>query len=284
MGPEGQICLMEADGSNLRVVATGPGIVSDPTWGSDGRLAYLSVPDTAGHGHPGALIGIYEEHVGIRLVPVSASLRGIRSLAFHGNRVAFVAQPPGSEAVSDNDLYIMDVAEENVANLTDGLIPYIAMPSWSPDGEHIAFTAGIGEDWLLHVWETDGLHALPDFVSHLGADFVLNAAWSSDGQRFAFQVIRENNSEIYVMSATGTDPVNITNHPAYDKHPAWSPDSSELVFVSDRDGFESIYRIRADGADLRQLTDAGGTDLQPHWAEPGICFVSDRNVEKGLSP
>ena len=276
---DGAIIRMAADGTGMTMTAAGPGTVSDPTWGSDGRLAYLSVPDTAGHRHPGALIGIIEEHAGIQMIPISEALRGIRSLAFHGNRLAFVAQAPGSEAVSDNDLYVIDVVDGITANLTDGLIPYIAMPSWSPSGEHIAFTAGIGDDWLLHVWETDGLAGMPDYTSHLGAEFVLNAAWSPDGTQFALQLIRDDNSEIFVMSTTGTDAVNITNHPAYDQDPAWSPDGQELVFVSDRGGLESIYRMRADGTDVRQLTDDQGIDLQPHWSAKGICFVSDRNIE-----
>lgn len=41
----------------------------------------------------------------------------------------------------------------------------------------------------------------------------------------AFQSLRDDDdrSEIYVMRADGSNPVNLTNDPANDIRPAWSP-------------------------------------------------------------
>ena len=210
---------------------------------------------------------------------ISPELRGIRSLAFHDDRVVFVAQPPGSLASSENDLFVMDVEHAITVNLTNGAIPYIGMPSWSSSGEHIAFTAGISHEGRLHVWGTEGLAAMPHrtFDFNTDVNFVLNVAWSPDGSRFAVQQIKDHNSDIFVMNADGTDVRNITGHPASDSDPCWSPDGHELTFVSDRGGSPSIYRSLADGSGVRQLTDDEGIDLQPHWSERGICFVSDRS-------
>ncbi len=285
---DGAIALMDADGSNVRLIADGPGNITGLTWGTDDRMVFLSVPDTAGHNHPGAQLGIYDDQQStIQFVQISSELRGIRSLAFSGNRVAFVAQPPGSKAVSQNDLYVIDIARQVTVNLTNGTTPYIGMPSWSPSGDRIAFTAGIGHEWSLHVWKTDGLAASPHDTFDFDADvnFVLNAAWSPDGSQFALQQIRDGNSKILVMKADGTDVRNITNHPAADQDPSWSPDGRELTFVSDReDGSPSVYRALADGSGVRRLTDAEGADLFPHWSPRGICFLSDRIIEKRTAP
>ena len=46
------------------------------------------------------------------------------------------------------------------------------------------------------------------------------------------------------MNADGTNPINLTNHPAADTQPDWSPDGLRIVFSSNRDGdWEEILRI-----------------------------------------
>jgi Tol biopolymer transport system component len=56
-----------------------------------------------------------------------------------GSRLAFVAPAPGQDR---SDLYVYDPATQAVRKLTDAPI-YAASPEWSPDGERIAFL-GIG--------------------------------------------------------------------------------------------------------------------------------------------
>ncbi len=53
--------------------------------------------------------------------------------------------------------------------------------------------------------------------------------WSPDGLRIAFSSNRDgnwkkkpnDNWEVYVMNADGTNPINLTNHPAWDSQPSW---------------------------------------------------------------
>ncbi len=45
------------------------------------------------------------------------------------------------------------------------------------------------------------------------------------------------------MSADGSNPRNVTNHPERDTDPAWHPDGRRLAFVSDRNGQCEIYMI-----------------------------------------
>jgi D-alanyl-D-alanine carboxypeptidase len=61
-------------------------------------------------------------------------------------------------------------------------------------------------------------------------------AWSPDGSRIAFGSDRDGNAEIYVMSADGSNQVNVTNAPSGDFGASWSPDGSQIAFFSDRSG------------------------------------------------
>lgn len=63
----------------------------------------------------------------------------------------------------------------------------------------------------------------------------------SGGGIIAFTSDRDNNSEIYIMNADGSDPQRLTDHPFSDTSPMWSPDGTQIVFVSARDGNRNIY-------------------------------------------
>ena len=47
------------------------------------------------------------------------------------------------------------------------------------------------------------------------------------------------------MGPDGSDPVDLTNHPAGDIMPAWSPEGSHIAFASDRDGHREIHVMGA---------------------------------------
>ncbi len=63
----------------------------------------------------------------------------------------------------------------------------------------------------------------------------------------AFDADRDGNREIYVMEPDGSDPTNLSNHPADDWGPVWSPEGSRIAFVSNREnerGASSLYHER----------------------------------------
>ena len=69
-------------------------------------------------------------------------------------------------------------------------------PSWSPDGQRIAFDSNRDGDWELYVMNADGSE-VRKLTQNDGSDYY--PAWSPDGQRIAFQSDRDGDFEIYVL-------------------------------------------------------------------------------------
>ncbi|MGD9518817.1 MAG: alpha/beta fold hydrolase [Armatimonadota bacterium] len=95
----------------------------------------------------------------------------------------------------------------------------------------------------------------------------------------AFVSDRDGSEDIWVMNADGSNPRNLTRHPATDWDPAWSPDGSRIAFTTDRDGNWEVYMMNADGSNQTNLTNDPANDLDPHWSPDGakIAFNSNRS-------
>ncbi len=99
------------------------------------------------------------------------------------------------------------------------------------------------------------------------------------------------NPDIFLVSLDGSEPVNLTNHPANDAFPAWSPDGSLVAFVSDRSGADALYFMNADGGDLTELYGPSEDDdlhlRNPVWSPDGDLIALtqlDRGDVPGGSP
>jgi len=113
-------------------------------------------------------------------------------------------------------------------------------PSWSPDGQSIAFLSNRAEGWDLYTMPSHGDEATR-LTSGATAD---DPAWSPDGCWIAV----ERNHGIEVVAPDGNERERIAQHGS---HPTWSP-TLELAYVRNRD----LYIREPSGAGRLILRDA----------------------------
>jgi Tol biopolymer transport system component len=86
----------------------------------------------------------------------------------------------------------------------------------------------------------------------------------------------QQNREIYLVSADGSGPVNLTRNSCADDEPDWKPDGTRIAWESDRDGDFEIWVMDADGSNVSQLTTTGG--LAPRWSNSGELIVYSKGA------
>lgn len=213
------------------------------------------------------------------------------------------------------DLYIMDVANGRSHRVTRDRAAANS-PVWSPDGTQIAFSSnrdGLGANiWVVPSaggtpvkftqargmspdWSSDGARIA--FTSYSGTTdiSVMNAdgtgqtritsasgvwesepVWSPDRTKIAFTAASGGPSQIWVMNADGSSPVQLTGltDGGTSFSPAWSPDGTKIAFASHRNGRQDLYVMNADGTGPTQITNALSVEYRPRWSTQGIVFYA----------
>lgn len=104
-------------------------------------------------------------------------------------------------------------------------------------------------------------------------------AVSPDGKKIVYTVgivdksTNKTNTQIFVMSADGSDQKQITNGPASSSGPVWSPNGKRIAFVTGG----QIWTMKANGDDKDQVTKISTGANAPVWSPNGkwIAFSSD---------
>ena len=230
-GFQTDICIMNADGTNVVTVISGDGPPQNsnrhPSWSPDGSKFVF----TSNRGGAGAEIWMANAD-GSGLVRLTTSIQKgadgqgpIFSLDFDpawspdGSKIAFVSNRAGA----DTELYLMNTDGSNPVRLTDDTLDD-TMPDWSPDGQRMVFTKSQGAG--IHIVNRDGTNLVSVMT------FAAWPAWSPDGTRLAFI---QNDSVIpfkgivFTSKIDGTDKIRVTNNPDGARAPSWAPSSSAPI-------------------------------------------------------
>lgn len=193
---------------------------------------------------------------------------------FFDTRVIFVSEG-GTQLNRTNRLAIVDQDGFNPVYLTQG-DEVIMSPRFSTSQPDEITYVALGKDYsriYLYNLTTGRRESLGEFDGQ-----VLAPRFSNDGNKVAFSIIRNGNTDVYVMDLRSRQLSRLTSDPGIDTSPSFSPDGSMIVFNSDRSGTARLYVMRADGSGQRPISRGGGVYTAPSWSPTGnlIAFTKQQ--------
>ena len=185
-----------------------------------------------------------------------------------GSRLAFVSERVPKQKAQ---LYVMPADGGEPMRLTD-LRNGVAHPVWSPDSTRLALVSRVG-GWQEPEDEAERQKSKP-------ARVITSLKYKYNGEGFTY----DRRPHIFVVSAEGGPPQQLTDGDFVDADPAWAPDGSAIAFTSarheerDYDNAADVWLIPATGGEPRRLTDTAGPVSLPVFSPDGrtIAFLGHR--------
>lgn len=179
-----------------------------------------------------------------------------------GKKIVFAFSPRAELGDRTRSIYVINADGTGLEQLTDSLGIRDDTPSWSPDGQTIAFSSNRdyypdAQLWSeIYLMDADGSNQRRLTYT----DSLINGtpAWSPDGNSIAFT----SNAEIVIIEKDGTNFRSLTG--TYNLGaggfftPRWSPNGKQLVmrwFAGDGSGHTNVFIINNDGSGLKEIID-----------------------------
>lgn len=207
-----QICMYSEVSNRLIAFPRFRGTNSSPAWSPDGsQIAFMSSQNGDPEIYVADASGAHMHRItfaaGVNTSPVWNPKTG--------KQMVFVSDRGGAPV-----LYLSDSDGSNVAKLDLPDMGYVVDPSWSPNGQLLAFS------WRRPSGNYD-IYVM-DIVSRQLVELTKDAGrnerptWAPDGRHIAFESTRTGTRQIWSMLADGSQPRQLT-FDGQNESPNWSP-------------------------------------------------------------
>jgi eukaryotic-like serine/threonine-protein kinase len=186
----------------------------------------------------------------------------------NGERIAFRSERDGG------GIFIMGASGESARRLTS----FGYNPAWSPDGKQIVCATQSAVDAILRGNPQSQLWAIEVATQNkrlITEGDAVQPSWSPHAHRIAYwNKHKGGQRDVWTISTTQADPVQVTDDAAEDWNPIWSPDGNYLYFVSTRGGYMNVWRVRIDEQSGKVLSEPEPVTL-PASSAQHICLSRD---------
>ncbi len=186
------------------------------------------------------------------------------ALSPRGDRLAFDLNDPRS---GGSDIWVRDLARGVNSRLSFGAGDEFA-PVWSPDGNHVVYSADrLG---LVDLFEkpADGTGEEKELFK--SGEVKVATDWSRDGRYIAFnRDSKDKGSDILALPTFGDGkPFVVLETPFNEFDAVFSPDGRFIAYGSNESGRNEVYVRSFPGPGGKwQVSTSGGSD--PHWSSDG---------------
>jgi dipeptidyl aminopeptidase/acylaminoacyl peptidase len=190
-----------------------------------------------------------------------------------------------------------DQDDIGVASAAGGAVTMIAAtprdedsPIWSPSSDRLAFLRR-SDDWTgYEIWvsasDGTGHRVVVRETYQKGVEefhFGGNDQWSPDGTWLAYLSNRTGYNHVWVVSAGGGEPKELTKGSFVDYDPSWAPAGDRIMFVSSRAGDledRHVWAVNVAGGEPVRLS-GDGFCVRPSWSRDGsrIAYLSSSATE-----
>jgi TolB protein len=229
LGPaEASLFISNADGSAERRLTPAGSLDYDPSWSPEGDWIVFT-SERAGSAD---LYRVHPDGTGLERLTDDPAYDDQAGFSPDGKHIVFVSTRGGGRA----NLWVLDTASHQAKALTSGDGGDFR-PSWSPDGQWIAFSSDRDSDLRPAKGRWERLHIV----------------------------------DVYLIHPDGTGLKRISQHGGFCGSPKWTPDSKSVVAYCMSDEETWTYRAgREDGEDKLMRIDIASGQATPVPAGPGV--------------
>ncbi|MFN2565302.1 MAG: CehA/McbA family metallohydrolase [Gemmatimonadaceae bacterium] len=248
-----------------RQLTAGPTYDYQPDWSPDGRfVAYASYDGEAislklldvASGQTRTLVADGAVNVEPRWSPDGSRLAFV-STTFNGRWHVFVGRFDATRGLGDLRRVTVD-RNSGLPRYYYSVFDHYLSPTWSPDGRELIFVSNRGRVYGTGgIWRASLGDTLADAreLHYEETTWKARPDWSRDGKRVVYSGYHGRQwNQLWLLSADGGDPIQLTYGEFDATAPRWSPDGRRIAYISNEGGNSSLWVVDVPGGRRTRVT------------------------------